>query len=939
MTYSLLNRPDRLAVLRDAALLDTPPEEGFDRLTRMASRLLGTPVALISLISDERQFFKSAIGLPEPWASSREAPISFSFCSQVVSSGEQLVVEDARRHPLLRHSTAIRELGWVSYAGVPLVIRDGQTVGSFSVADRMPRLWSERDIALLKDLAASAVTEIELRRETARRRQAELGRRDSDEQFTSTFEQSGIGMAVISAEGTWLRVNRALCDILGSSPDDLVGFPVESRIHPDDIPAHREAMRLLLAGDSRTYAMEKRLLTGSGEAVWALVNVSLVPAVQGEPAHLIAGIQDITEQKRVETSLSASEERYRLIAQASREVVRDWDLLTDQVTWDESTGPLLDYQAADLGPTADWWYERLHPDDRELVVGSLNTAIAQGDTVWSEEYRYRRADGSFAEVQDRARIIYDETAAPVRIVSAMADLTGGRRSERRLNQVLDALPSGIWLLDKQGRIVLDNEASRRIWGPLRQSTLDQLEGYGGRWTATGEAVQAGTWGPARTLQSGEGSVDEEITIDSPSGESKAIINTTVPIRDASGQTVGAVSLSEDVTGKRAREESERQQQDEERQAERMEAVARLAGGIAHDFNNLLTGILSYCELILQELRPSDPIRNDIEQIQHAGQRAAGLTRQLLAFSRRQVLQPRVVSLNSLVTELEPMLGRLLGADVTLKTELDPLLGNVHVDPSQMEQVLINLVLNAREAMPRGGQVAIRTANVHLERGDGPQGGPYVAISVRDTGAGMDAATQARIFEPFFTTKHGSMGTGLGLASVHGIVEQSGGHIRVESSPGQGAEFTIYLPWYAGSEPLTTAAGRPLPQGGSETLLLVEDEATVRDSVRRLLEWHGYRVLEAGNGTEALRIYESNPGGIDLVLTDLVMPEMGGHELVERLRASNPGLRVVFMSGYAEKSLENNGSMPPGTGFVEKPFTVETLMRRLREVLDTPVGEA
>jgi len=933
MTYSLLTRPDRLAALRHTALLDTPPEEGFDRLTRMASRLLGTPVALISLISEDRQFFKSAIGLPEPWASRRAAPLSFSFDAQVVSTGEQLVVEDARRHPLLRHSTAIRELGWVAYAGVPLVTRDGQTVGSFSVVDKMPRLWSERDIALLKDLAASAVTEIELRREMAWRGQAEQGHRDSDEQFYGTFEQSGIGMAVLSPDGRWLRVNLALCDMLGTTPDELVGFSTEGRTHPDDVPADREALRLLLTGECRTYTMEKRYLTRSGAVLWAVVNVSLVSDAEEKPSYLIAGIQDITERKQAEAALRASEERYRLVAQASKEVVWDWDLLTDQVIWDEGTGPLLDYQPAELGTTADWWYERLHPEDRERVVESLDSAIRQGEKVWSEEYRFRRADGSYADVQDRARIVHDETDAPVRVISAMADLTQGRRSERRLHQVLDALPTGVWIVDRQGRIVADNTASREIWGQVRYLELDQLPGYNTRWAASGQPVQPNEWGAARALESGESSLNQEITIDVPGGGQKTIVNSAVPIRDADGQTVGALNLSEDISGKRAEEEAGSQREDEEQQADKMEAVGRLAGGIAHDFNNLLTGILTYSELILQELRPSDPLRADIEAIRHAGQRAAALTRQLLAFSRRQVLQPRVVSLNGLTTELEPMLSRLLGTEVALDLLLDPEAGNVMVDPNQMEQVLVNLITNARDAMPRGGRVSITTANAQLHRDEAAQETPYVTISVKDTGSGMDAATQARVFEPFFTTKQGTSGTGLGLSTAFGILEQSGGHITVESQQGQGSEFTIYLPRYMGSEPALSTAQREAPQGGSETLLLVEDEDSVRASVRRLLEWHGYRVIEAGNGSEALRIYEDDPEAIDLVLTDLAMPEMGGHELVAQLRAQNPALRVVFMSGYAETTIANNGAMPAGTGFVEKPFTVDALMHQLREVLD------
>ena len=267
MTHSLLLRPDRLAALRQTALLDTPPEEGFDRLTRMAARLLGAPTSLISLVTDERQFFKSTTGLPEPWATRRTAPLSFSFCSTVTGTGEPLVVEDARRHPLLRHSQALRELGWVSYAGVPLVSREGHVLGSFCVVDRTPRLWSERDIALLQDLAASAVTEIELRREMAQRGQAELGRRDNEEQLYSTFEHAGVGMALLSLDGRWIRVNRALADLLGSSPEELIGFPAETRTHPEDLAAEQEAMRLLLAGESRNYTVEKRYLTSTGEVI------------------------------------------------------------------------------------------------------------------------------------------------------------------------------------------------------------------------------------------------------------------------------------------------------------------------------------------------------------------------------------------------------------------------------------------------------------------------------------------------------------------------------------------------------------------------------------------------------------------------------------------------------------------------------------------------
>jgi two-component system, cell cycle sensor histidine kinase and response regulator CckA len=306
-----------------------------------------------------------------------------------------------------------------------------------------------------------------------------------------------------------------------------------------------------------------------------------------------------------------------------------------------------------------------------------------------------------------------------------------------------------------------------------------------------------------------------------------------------------------------------------------------------------------------------------------------------------VLQPRVLSLNSSVAELDPMLCRLLGADVSLETELDPALWYVLADPGQLEQVLVNLVVNARDAMPNGGRVTIRTANLNLTAADGQRGngirpGAYVTLSVIDTGIGMDVQTQARIFDPFFTTKEAGKGTGLGLSTVYGIVEQSGGHIALESAPGQGATFTIFLPRHTG--PGLAAAGqvsadrRRLP-GGSETLLLVEDEAAVRSSSRRLFERHGYSVIEARHGADALRIMEELGRPVDLVVTDLVMPEMGGREMVERLRTRHPAIKVLFMSGYSERAVTSDGMMPPDTGFVEKPFTVEQLMQRTREILD------
>jgi signal transduction histidine kinase len=476
-----------------------------------------------------------------------------------------------------------------------------------------------------------------------------------------------------------------------------------------------------------------------------------------------------------------------------------------------------------------------------------------------------------------------------------------------MNEVLDALPYGVWLVDQQANLVYANATSESIWGSAPETQH------------LSEAIGSALRGEAASAQ--------EIAITDPEGAAKTVSITALPLRSRGGEITGAAVLSEDITEHKDHEAAEQQRSEQVQQSQRLEAVGRLAGGIAHDFNNLLTGILSYSDLILQELRPNDPIRGDVEQIRDAGQRAAGLTRQLLAFSRRQLLRPQVVSLNLSIAELEPMLQRLLGAEVSLETSLDPELGNILIDPGQVEQALVNLALNARDAMPAGGRLRLRTLNVELE------GASYVRLELSDTGVGMDPATKARIFEPFFTTKHGGGGRGLGLSTVYGIVEQSGGRIAVQTTPGEGTTFTLDFPRYQGPEAAIGTAPQRVPGIGTETLLLVEDEAAVRASVRRLLEWHGYTVLEARNGTEALKIYEARENEIDLVLTDILMPELGGHELVEQLRERRPDLRVVFMSGYAERALTSNGSVPSGTGYLEKPFTVDTLMRRIREVLD------
>src|SRR6266513_2056665 len=396
----------------------------------------------------------------------------------------------------------------------------------------------------------------------------------------------------------------------------------------------------------------------------------------------------------------------------------------------------------------------------------------------------------------------------------------------------------------------------------------------------------------------------------------------------------ASAVAVGVERKRA-EEALRQSEERLRQAQKMEAVGRLAGGVAHDFNNLLTVITSYSDLLLEDLGSDDPKRDDVVQIRKAAEGAAALTRQLLAFSRQQVLEPKALDLKTTVAGTEKLLERLIGEDVRLTTVLAPDLGVVKADPGQLEQIIINLAVNARDAMPTGGRLTIEAANVDMDeayvRGHAPASpGRYVMLALSDTGIGMDEQTKARIFEPFFTTKEPGKGTGLGLATVYGIVKQSGGFIGVYSEPGHGATFKVYLPrGEQASEPVAAPQPPARALGGTETILLAEDEAAVRNLARRVLEKHGYTLLRAATGRDGVRLAEQHGSPIDLLVTDVVMPEMGGRELAQRLTTRQPTLKVLYLSGYTDDAIVHHGVLDAGVAFLQKPFKPDELVRKIR----------
>jgi len=512
-------------------------------------------------------------------------------------------------------------------------------------------------------------------------------------------------------------------------------------------------------------------------------------------------------------------------------------------------------------------------------------------------------------------------------------------ASRILATLIEASPLAIVTFDPEGVVTMWNPAAERIFG------WSENEALGARLPFVPAEKQEEFLALRRRALLGEVFTEPELNRRRADGSPIVVSVSTSPLRRPDGTIYGIMSILMDVTERKAAEATrDRLTMVEEqlRQSQKMEAVGRLAGGVAHDFNNLLTAISGYSDLLLHRLPEYSTLRRDVEEIRKAGDRAAALTRQLLAFSRRQVLQPKVLDLNAVVTNMGQMLRRLIGEDVELSTDLSPSLSRVKVDPGQIEQVIVNLAVNARDAMPGGGRITIATADAELSPAYAVvhpevRPGPHVLLSVADTGHGMSEETQAHLFEPFFTTKERGKGAGLGLATVYGIVQQSGGHLRVNSAADRGSTFLIYLPRVEAAEDGWQGVARPLlphPSPGTETVLLAEDEEVVRRFAREILSGNGYKVLEAENGREALLLSEAHRGEIHLLLTDVVMPKMSGRELTERIRPQRPDLRILYMSGYTDDATLRHLVLEEGIPFLQKPFTSEGLARKVREVLDS-----
>jgi PAS domain S-box-containing protein len=716
---------------------------------------------------------------------------------------------------------------------------------------------------------------------------------------------------------------------LFAAPAQLIGKPVQE-VLPAAVARGSLACaeRAILTGQTQVHEFE--LLAHDGRRDYE------ARILASGPEECLAIVRDITERKRSERALRMAESELRRVMDSVSDCI--WSAEIDSAgQWiPRYSSPVIERIAKrpleSFGAGRSQWLSLVHPEDRPRVESASKRLLSGHSVREDQEYRILWPDGAVRWVRDSVNISRTEQGR-LRLDGVIADITSHRLADEALRQASEALqaviqasPLAIYALDLDGNVKSWNPAAERIFGWSEQEVLN------GRLPFLSEEELRGFYGRLERRKRGDTASALEVCRPRKDGSLIELSIWSAVLRDASGAVSGWMNVAANVTERKFLEEQFRQSQ-------KMEAVGRLAGGVAHDINNLLTVITGYGHMLLEELESKPALRVNVEEILKAVERGSALTNQLLAFSRRQVAQLRLVDLNALVLEMENMLRRVIGEDVELATALSPELGKVKADPSQIQQVIMNLVVNARDAMPSGGKITIETANVVLDEEYArthPTAvpGSYVMLAVSDTGSGIDAAARRHLFEPFFTTKEPGKGTGLGLSTVYGIVKQSDGEIAVSSTPGQGSTFRIYLPrCEETTQPVPAPAEELGPIRGTETILVVEDEPGVRRLVRENLEAQGYAILDAATPEEGLGVCQEYVGVIHLLLTDVIMPQMSGRELAERVASFRPGVKVLFMSGYTEDEILRDTALGPGLAYLQKPFTPSALARKIREVLE------
>jgi PAS domain S-box-containing protein len=758
------------------------------------------------------------------------------------------------------------------------------------------------------------------------RRRAQAAVEQSERRFRALFEASPDAIFVEDLEGNVLDVNPAACRLHDLKREQLIGRNVRDLVPEDQRRlVGQDFPKLARAEWSETEGISLR---ADGTRVPVEIKASRMDYA-GRPA-LLLHVRDIRLRQEAEQNLRESESRYRAVVEQSADGIYMVDVETKQIV--ESNVALRQMLGYATDAPLNLRVYDIVADDPAQVDQRL-AGVILGEQPATMERRYRRRDGVLIDVVVSTAVI--SAAGRPLVCTNVRDVTEQKRAEEvriRLATAVEQAVEGIMITDANGTIQYVNPALEMMSGYSRtelvgnnprifKSGKQDASHYNEMW----QALQRGeVWRGFFFNRRKDGSVYQDESLISP-------------IRDGTGRVTSYVAVKRDVT-------REIQLEIQLLQSQKMEAIGRLAGGLAHDFNNILTAITGYSELSMKRLKAGDPLYRNCEEILKSADRASSLTRQLLAFSRRQVLELKVLDPNALIINLQKMLRRLIGEDIALSTQLTEGVWSLKADPGQIEQVIMNLVVNARDAMPLGGKIAITTTNETVTESRAVshgilKTGEYVCLSVTDTGVGMDEDVRTHLFEPFFTTKPAEKGTGLGLATCYGIVSQTGGTITVASVAGAGTTFQIFLPRHQqNAEPAPAVAPRATAPSSrqAETILLAEDEPAVRELSQLILADLGYQVLVAGNGTEALALYQApTTPKIDLLVTDVIMPEMGGRELAERLRKLNPQLKILFVSGFTAESDWVTRALTKDTYFLPKPFTAAVLGQKVHDLLSGP----
>ena len=804
---------------------------------------------------------------------------------------------------------------------------EGKTIVLWEETSDYPcgRLTGEVSIVPVFDETGTCTYLVGSVHDITERKRAEQAISEREQQLRLAKDAAKLGIYEYDvATGTILWDTRVR-ELWGVGPDVPVTIDTFfSGLHPEDRPKTEALLGRALdpAGNGQYYAEYRVISRADGSERWVAAS-GQVFFQNGRAVHMIGTGQDISERKRAEAELRESEERFRNMADTAPVMI--WVTGPDKLctfvnrTWLNFTGRTIEEE---LG---NGWAACVHPDDRQRNYDAFCSAF-EARQKFQVESRWRRADGEYRLVLCTGVPRFESGGNFAGYIGSKIDITD-LQSEKRFRQLAENIDEVFWMSDiDTQRMLYVSFALEKVWGVSCASAYQDRG-----WLL--DTVHPEDRDRCATFLHKEKSepAEETYRIIRPDGSVRWIHDRAFLVYDPEGKPYRVAGIAEDITVRREMEE-------ELRQSYKMEAIGRLAGGIAHDFNNLLTVVGGYLHLVLNATPPSDPRREKLEHILSASDRASTLISQLLAFSRKQRVQPRSVNVNNLLTKMQALLRPVLGEHIHLATDLGSDLPCVKADPNQLEQVVMNLAANARDAMPKGGEFRIRTAlgNERTQPGSDRDIGPCVRIQVSDTGCGMTQSVLGHAFEPFFTTKGVGKGTGLGLSTVYGLIQQNHGTIHVNSSPNLGTAFEIFLPAVPEIEDTKPSALPAASPRGSETILVAEDELDVRMLVCETLEDLGYTVLQAADGQEALQVLEQH-GPIDLLLTDVIMPVMGGPELVERIRSLVPSTKVVYMSGYNDHTLAGYGLPQPETEYIQKPFTPATLAEKLRQVLSNVGG--